>query len=104
MLYNVTIIIDHSVHNEWKSWMIEEHIPAVLDCKIFKACKMTKIIEDYNVDGVTYAIQYRCDGMDSFKKYQEEFAANLQAETQHKFGGRYAAFRTCMEVVEEWGN
>jgi hypothetical protein len=102
ILYNVTIIIDHSVHDEWKSWMINVHIPEVMQCNIFRNCKMTKILEDHNEDGVTYAIQYRCHGLEAFNDYQNKFAPRLQAETQNKYGGKYAAFRTCMEIIEEW--
>lgn len=58
IVYNVTLIIDHSVHEEWLQWMKEEHIPEVLATGKFLDNKMMKIMEDHNPDGVSYAIQY----------------------------------------------
>lgn len=35
-IYNVTLNIDDSVHEEWKGWMMAIHIPEVLSTKLFK--------------------------------------------------------------------
>lgn len=101
ILYNVTIIIDHSVHEEWLEWMKAEHIPAVLATGQFSGHTMSRIIEDeHNADGVTYAIQYIAHDINAYHHYQATFAPALQAETQAKYGGKYGAFRTCMEIVD----
>jgi hypothetical protein len=100
ILYNVTIIIDHSVHEEWLTWMKEEHIPAVMATGQFLSNKMCKIIDEHsNDDGVTYAIQYIAQDMDTYHNYQQQFAPALQQETLQKFGGKFGAFRTVMEIL-----
>ena len=35
----------------------------------------------------------------AYERYKAEHAPRLQAETQKKYGGRFAAFRTLLEVV-----
>jgi Domain of unknown function (DUF4286) len=101
ILYNVTIIIDHAVHDEWLAWMKSEHIPAVLATGQFTGHTMSRILEDeHNADGVTYAIQYIAHNMDAYQYYQATFAPALQAETQARYGGKFGAFRTCMEIVD----
>jgi Domain of unknown function (DUF4286) len=99
ILYNVTVIIDHSVHEEWLEWMKTHHIPAVMNTGQFLSHKLCKIIEDHNSDGVTYAIQYIADSIETYYIYQEKYAPQLQQETQLKYGGKFGAFRTVMEIV-----
>jgi len=101
VVYNVTIIIDHSVHDEWVDWMKNEHIPEVMATGKFTSWKMLRIIEDHNPDGMTYAIQYHAPDMEAYLTYQNECAPALQQDAQNKFGGLFGAFRTCMEVIEE---
>jgi hypothetical protein len=101
ILYNVTIIIDHSVHDEWKAWMKEVHIPAVMATGHFIENKMMRILEDeHNPDGVTYAVHYVAPSIQAYEDYQNNCAPALQAETIKKYNGLFAAFRTCMEIVE----
>ena len=30
IIYNVTIKVDHSIADEWKIWLMEEHIPGMI--------------------------------------------------------------------------
>ncbi|MBK8109991.1 MAG: DUF4286 family protein [Saprospiraceae bacterium] len=77
VVYNVTIIIDHSVHDEWVDWMKNEHIPEVMATGKFTSWKMLRIIEDHNPDGLTYAIQYQAPDMEAYLTYQNECAPAL---------------------------
>ena len=99
VVYNVTIIIDHSVHDEWVDWMKNEHIPEVMATGKFTSWKMLRIIEDHNPDGMTYAIQYHAPDMETYAAYQQECASALQQKTQNLFGGKFAAFRTLLEEL-----
>ena len=42
-IYNVTINIENSVHNEWLTWM-ETHIIKVLDTGKFTSGKLTEVL------------------------------------------------------------
>ena len=44
IFYNVTVIIDDSILDEWKSWMIETHIPDVMATGAFESYQLTKVI------------------------------------------------------------
>lgn len=99
ILYNVTIKIDTAIHREWLQWMKEVHIPDVMATGHFKEHKICRIIGDEGPDGVTYAIQYLSPSMQAFQQYQQKHAPSLQAEHTARYEGRYAAFRTLMEVV-----
>lgn len=100
IIYNVTIIIDHSCHDEWLEWMKEIHIPEVLSTGKFMDNKILKIMEDHNPDGITYGIQYTCKNLETFQDYEQNHAPALRKKTEEKFGGKYGAFRTLLEVIE----
>lgn len=102
ILYNVTIIIDLSVHHDWLDWMKTVHIPAVMATGQFISHTMSRIIEeDHNADGVTYAIQYIAQDILAYENYRKNYAPQLQQETERRYHGKYGAFRTCMEIVDE---
>lgn len=100
ILYNVTINIDSSVHDEWLEWMKSTHIPEVLATGLFTDNKIFRIITGEDEDGITYSIQYFLNNMDDYEKYQNEFSGKLQEEHSGKFRDKFVAFRTIMEKVD----
>lgn len=97
ILYNVTVNIDPDVHDEWLQWMKDEHIPRVMATGLFIENRMCRVLADD--EGATYAIQYTCADLATYERYRDQHAQSLQAETQQRFAGRFAAFRTLLDVV-----
>lgn len=100
ILYNVTVNIDSSVHDEWLEWMKTRHIPDVLATGLFIKNKIFKIFSEQETDEYTYSIQYFLKSLNDLNKYQEEFAPKLQSEHSKKYKDKFVAFRTVMELVE----
>ena len=92
--------MDQKVEQEWVRWMIEEHIPDVLNTGKFLSHSLQKVIGSENETGVTYAVQYIAPDSHTFDKYQQEDAERLQKLHQQKYDGQYAAFRTIMHIVD----
>jgi hypothetical protein len=101
ILYNVTINIDASVENEWKTWMINTHIPDVLKTNCFIEAKLSRIHGEED-GGATYSIMYTAKTQDDINLYQNSYSSRLQQEHTQKFQGKFAAFRTLLTVVEEF--
>jgi hypothetical protein len=99
LIYSVTINVDEDIHDEWLGWMSSEHIPDVIATRCFSDYRMYRILSPETEDGETYVIQYRCDTVEDYERYQIEHAAILQSEHKDKYGGRFTAFRTLMEEV-----
>ncbi|MCH2082260.1 MAG: DUF4286 family protein [Saprospiraceae bacterium] len=99
ILYNVTLKVDPQIHEEWKQWMCEVHIPDVMSTGLFKEYKMCKLLGLDEADGITYAVQYFSASMEDFEEYQSKHAKRLQTEHMNRYKDRYVAFRTMMEVV-----
>jgi hypothetical protein len=100
ILYNVTINIDTDVHDDWFEWMIAVHIPDVMATGLFVENKMCRI-HAFEEGGKSYSIQYFAKTQEDIDRYQEEFAPKLQEEHTSKYSGKFAAFRTILEVVHE---
>lgn len=97
-IYNVTINVEDSVHEEWLKWMKEVHIPEVLDTGYFIENKICKVL---NVEdtGKTYSIQYTCKTMKDYEDYQKNHAPRLQKAVLDRYKDKFVAFRTLLEVI-----
>ena len=105
ILYNVTINIHESVHNQWFNWMQTKHINDVLATGKFTSARMVKVLVEEEMGGTTYAIQYTTDSKSTLEKYYEEDAPRLREEGSRLFGDKMLAFRTELEVISEfWPN
>ena len=98
IIYNVTVNVDADVHEKWLAWMKQTHIPDVMATGLFLDHKLCRVLAD-DEGGVTYAVQYTCADMSTLDRYRDEHGPRLQAETEKHFSGKYAAFRTLLEVL-----
>lgn len=99
LVYNVTINVDDSIHDEWLEWMTSVHVPKVIETKCFKNYSMHRMLSPEPEDGTTYVIQYICENVEDYERYQIEHAALLQHAHKEKFGGNFTAIRSLMEEV-----
>jgi hypothetical protein len=98
IVYNVTVNIDESVHQEWLRWMKNTHIPDVMSTGYFidnRICRLLNV-ED---EGATYSIQYTCKNRKDYEDYLEKHAPRLQKEHAERYKDKFVAFRTLLEVV-----
>ena len=100
ILYNVTVKIDESIHSSWLKWMKEEHIPEVLETGMFKEAKFWKLLNIDEGEGLTYAVQYLADSIEDYQRYVEVFSSDMRKRGMDKWGDRFIAFRTVMELVQ----
>jgi hypothetical protein len=100
IIYNVTSNIDSSIHDQWLIW-IKEHIPHVLSTGCFIEAKLTKVLVDDD-QGATYSIQYRAKSRQDLERYYSDFADTLRQDAVKRFGDKVLAFRTELEVIDEY--
>lgn len=101
IIYNVTVNIDASIHNQWLIW-IKEHIPQVLATGKFSEAKLTKVLVEEDMGGVTYSIQYRAHSRETLNAYYKEDAEKLRQDGLNLFADKMLAFRTELEVIDEY--
>lgn len=99
IIYNVTVNVDHDIHEEWLEWMKQVHIPDVMATGAFLENKISKVLSEEEAGGITYAIQYISRDMATLENYQAEHSPALQKEHSARYEGKFVAFRTLLEVV-----
>lgn len=100
ILYSVTVNIDYDVHDEWLTWMKEVHIPDVMNTGLFLESRICRIHAEEE-GGKSYSFQYLAESMEDYERYQEEFAPALQKDHTDRYGGKFVAFRTILEVLQQ---
>jgi hypothetical protein len=93
--------IDESIHNEWLVW-IKEHIPKVLGTGKFDKATLSKVLVDEEMGGITYSVQYHSYSREALDAYYKNDADRLRTEGLKKFGDKMLAFRTELQIVDEY--
>lgn len=99
LLYNVTVTIDLDIHEDWLHWMREVHLPDVMATGMFLSYRMSRLIGHEHEDSEIYTMQYLVEDMTRLRRYMDECAPELQRQHQQRYAGKFAAFRTVMELV-----
>jgi hypothetical protein len=99
IIYNVTIKVHSSIKNEWLSWLKEEHIPEVIATGCFTHANILQLLEIDETEGPTYAIQYQAESKSLYNNYIEKHAGVIRQKSFDKWGDKFIAFRSVMQVV-----
>ena len=99
IIYNVTIKVDHSIADNWLLWLKEEHIPEVVATGCFTHAAILRLLEVDDTEGPTYAIQYHAESKSLYNRYIQHFSEAMRKKSMDKWGNKFIAFRSVMEVV-----
>ncbi|MEZ4917953.1 MAG: DUF4286 family protein [Saprospiraceae bacterium] len=100
LLYNVTVTIDLDIKSDWLKWMKETHIPDVMSTGMFISYRMSQLLNHEHTDSEIFSIQYLVKDQAHLDRYQTEFAPSLQQDHSQRYSGKFATFRTLMEVLD----
>jgi Domain of unknown function (DUF4286) len=99
IIYNVTLKVENTVADEWAQWMKNVHMPDLMSTGLFLDCRLCRLLEQDEVEGVTYAAQYFCNDISAYNSYIDDHANEMRERAFKAFGGKFVAFRTIMEVI-----
>ena len=100
-IYNITINIQESVHDEWLHWMQKMHIPDVLATGKFLNAKMSRVLVEEEMGGFTYSVQFTTVDRATLQKYYCDDAPKLRDEALKRFPNKFVSFRTELEIISE---
>ena len=100
-IYNVTINIAASVHEEFLIW-IKKHIPEVLATGKFTEARFSQVLVEEDMGGTTYSVQYTAKTRADLDAYYEEDAPRLREEGMKMFADNMLAFRTELNVIQDF--
>ncbi|MCW5517820.1 DUF4286 family protein [Muriicola sp. Z0-33] len=98
-IYNVTINIEEAAHEQWLVWMKEIHIPDMLALGKFSQARMSKVLVEEDMGGITYSIQYTVKDKATLDRYYKEDAEKMRQDGIKRFGNSFVAFRTELEII-----
>jgi predicted ATP-dependent Lon-type protease len=98
IIYNVTIKVQHDIAAEWLEWMKKEHMPELMKTGLFLDYRLCRLLEQDELEGITYTAQYFCDSLEHYNTYVSEHAQKMRDKSFARFGNKFIAFRTVMEV------
>lgn len=99
IIYNVTVRVEHSIADDWLTWLKEDHIPDIISTGCFTHATILHLLELDDTEGITYAVQYHADSKTMYDHYIEQFADTMRKSGIDKWGNKFIAFRTVMQVV-----
>ena len=99
IIYNVTIKVEHSIAEEWMSWLKNEHIPDLIATGCFTHATILHLLEADDTEGITYAVQYHAESKALYNRYIENFSEMMRKKATDKWGDKFIAFRSVMQVV-----
>ncbi len=99
IIYNVTIKIKSDIKDKWLCWLKEEHIPEIINTGCFTHAHILRLLEVDDSEGPTFAIQYFADSKALYNSYIENNASYMKQKSFTKWGDKFIAFRSVMQVV-----
>src|SRR6186997_871607 len=99
IIYNVTVKVDPSIAVAWLKWLQDIHIKEIIATGCFTKAIILKLLEVDETDGITYAIQYFAEDLSAYERYISTHAASMRNKGLEKWGDKFIAFRSLMEVV-----
>lgn len=99
IIYNVTVKVEQSIAKEWLKWLRDEHIPDVVGTGCFKNATVLRLLDTDETEGPTFAIQYAAVDKEAVDTYLSAFAGEMRKRGTDKWGDKFIAFRTLMEVI-----
>lgn len=98
-IYNVTTKVAHTIQQQWLQWIKEEHIPDIINTGCFTNATILQLLEVDDSEGPTYAVQYFAESKSQYNIYIEKFAPLMRQKAIEKWGDKFIAFRSIMQVI-----
>lgn len=100
IIYQVLCTVPRSIEDEWRLWMMREHIRDVMNTEMFERVEIARVLKPELPVAVQYCIQYYAPTLEHYEQYRKDFAPVLQAAHNAKYGGLITVERTVMETIE----
>lgn len=99
VLYNLTIIVDETVNEEWQSWVKTAFIPKISETNLFISHRLLKVLNSPN-EGITYCLQFVADNPGKYETFASDHASAIMGLHTQKFGNKCLSFSSLMEYME----
>lgn len=99
VLYNLTIIIEESINEEWYHWIKNVFIPKISSTNLFISHRVLRVLQSPN-EGITYCIQFVAESSVQFDEFSSLHAPAIMNLHTQKFENKYVSFSSLMEYMD----
>jgi len=98
ILYNITVIIEDGIEQEWLRWINQDFIPRALSSNLLVSSRLLKVIDSPN-EGITYCLQFIADTLANYDEFIAIYASDLLDSHSQNFKNRSVFFSSAMEFI-----
>lgn len=99
IIFNTTLHVDDSVHDECLEYLKTIYIPQSLKDNLIDSPALFKIESVHEEGGISYALQFRAQDMDILDQWVAAVGGALQHDMGQKFGNKVSGFATILEEI-----
>lgn len=99
LIFNTTLHLDDSIHNECLIFLKERYIPQAISNKMLEQPTLARIEAQHEKHGVSYAMQFKTQNIDILNNWAATIGEKLSEELNNKFGNKVAGFVTLLEEI-----
>lgn len=99
-IYNITVLIDESIEQNWLSWIKTNYVQAVMDTGFFQSGQVLQVTDSPN-EGLTFCLQFRTNEISALQSYQNLYAPKIEGEHQQAFVNQLVTFSSIMKIIDE---
>lgn len=85
-VYEVSIAVKKEKWQEWRDWMIEVHIPDVMNTGVFLSCELARITDPLQEEVMQFRITYLASSPEAIANYRSTLSPALQVHHNELFG------------------
>lgn len=99
VIYNITIKVDWSIHNHFKSWIEEEVLESAKEISTVNSSKFLKLLDVDSSDGMTYCVQHYFDNLGDYNMYKMAEDIVFKNELADRYKDKLVLFTSVLSEV-----
>lgn len=99
LIFNTTFHVEDGLQDEFIGFLKTIYVPQALVSNLLVEPSLAKIDRQHEESGVSYALQFKTDNIDTLNKWVEQTGENLSLEMSKKFGIKVGGFATLLEEI-----
>jgi hypothetical protein len=100
LIFNTTFLVSDKTLDLWLKWVQEQHIPFMLESKMFTKPQVAKVLSIEEQEGTSYSVQFHVSDMLTLENWHIQYAKVFERNFAEKFGNEVIFFATVLELVE----
>ena len=95
IIYQVKVVVQAEIEDQWLHWMKREHVPDLLATGLVLSSQVWKSMDEPH----GYYFNYQFRNIEDYQQYLHDHAPQLKSHSLKLFGDKFRATRQLFEMV-----